>query len=39
LIEGEIEVQPVSGDHLSIFYEPHVQILAERLAASLRSID
>jgi thioesterase domain-containing protein/acyl carrier protein len=35
LIEGGIEIQPVPGDHFSIFHEPHVRVLAERLKACL----
>jgi thioesterase domain-containing protein len=33
---GGVEIHDVPGDHLSLMHEPHVQILAERLADCLR---
>jgi thioesterase domain-containing protein/acyl carrier protein len=35
LIAGEIEVHEIPGDHETMLYEPHVQILAEKLKTRL----
>jgi thioesterase domain-containing protein/acyl carrier protein len=35
LAEGGLEIQDVPGNHYSIFEEPHVQVLAEKLRAYL----
>jgi thioesterase domain-containing protein/acyl carrier protein len=36
LVSGELEIQRVSGDHLSILAEPHVRLWAEALKARLQ---
>jgi thioesterase domain-containing protein len=35
LATGELDIQPISGDHMSIFREPQVQILAQKLQECL----
>jgi thioesterase domain-containing protein len=35
VVRGELEVIPVTGTHLKLFDEPHVALLAERLAGCL----
>ncbi len=37
LHRGPLRVHPIPGDHLSMLVVPHVQVLAARLAASLRA--
>jgi thioesterase domain-containing protein len=37
-IAGGIEVHEIPGDHETILYEPHVQILAEKLKTRLTQI-
>jgi hypothetical protein len=32
---GGVEIHQVPGDHLSMFQEPHVQVLAEKLRACI----
>jgi hypothetical protein len=32
---GGVEIHEVPGDHLSMFQEPHVQVLAEKLRACI----
>jgi thioesterase domain-containing protein len=36
--EGPVEVHVVPGDHLTMMFEPHVQVLAERLKACLNQV-
>lgn len=36
VVRGHLEVIPVTGTHLELFQEPHVTLLAQRLAACLR---
>jgi thioesterase domain-containing protein/acyl carrier protein len=35
LAKGELEIQTISGEHMSMFREPHVQILAQKLQECL----
>ena len=35
LADGGLEIHDVPGDHFSLFEEPHVQVLAEKLRACL----
>ena len=35
LAVGELDIQPISGDHMSMFREPQVQILAQKLQECL----
>ncbi|MFN0127474.1 MAG: amino acid adenylation domain-containing protein [Verrucomicrobiales bacterium] len=36
VVRGHLDVIPVTGTHLELFQEPHVTLLAQRLAACLR---
>lgn len=37
IITGQLEVQEVPGEHVSMFYEPHVKTLAEKVASCLET--